>query len=307
VTAAAEYLGTFEPGSPEWLAARTAALGGSEIAAVLGLSPFESRFSLWHRKNGMAAPVAENEQMEWGKRQEPIIAVKYADMHPELRVEPTGMWRNRLRPWQVVSPDRLLYAAARLFRLLEIKISIDGLGWGEPGTDEIPVYYRTQALWYLDGLGAETGDCPDVIDVAVLVSGWDYREYQVAYDLSEALIMREAAQEFLATVASGERPNIDGHAETYRLIKEMHPEIEPVAVDVPPDIALAYLDANAAHKAAEAEKRRCSAAMADLMGNAHRAKYLGDTIATRRPGKGGGTPYVCAVPVKDPGEKVVAA
>jgi hypothetical protein len=249
--------------------------------------------------------------MKWGKRLEDDIADEYADRHPETAVRTTGMWRNRERPWQVVSPDRFLYPAGRRrcrpTGLLEIKNSIDGLGWGEPGTDEIPVYYRCQVLWYLDGLGAETGNCPDEIEVAVLISGWDYQEYRVKYDPAEARILRDAGQEFLATVAAGQRPNVDGHAETYRLIREMHPEIEPYAVDLPAGIAGQYLAANAAHKTAEAAKRQATAAVADLMGNAHRAQFAGTTIATRRPGKAGGNPYVCAVPVKEPGQKVSAA
>ena len=46
-------LGWFEPGTSDWHAARANGIGGSEIAAVLGLSPYESRFSLWHRKKGL--------------------------------------------------------------------------------------------------------------------------------------------------------------------------------------------------------------------------------------------------------------
>ncbi|MDQ3578214.1 MAG: YqaJ viral recombinase family protein, partial [Actinomycetota bacterium] len=61
------FVGDFAPGSPEWHAARAQGLGGSEIAAVLGLSPWESRFSLWHRKTGTASPVVENDIMYWGK------------------------------------------------------------------------------------------------------------------------------------------------------------------------------------------------------------------------------------------------
>jgi putative phage-type endonuclease len=304
-TPAADLLGVFEPGSAEWLAQRTNALGGSEVAPVLGLSPFESRFSLWHRKAGMAGPVEENVQMEWGKRLEPVVADKYADAHPEFEVATTGMWRNRVRPWQVVSPDRLVFDRETLafVKPVEIKISIDGLGWGEPGTDEIPVYYRCQALWYLDGLGAEHGHVPDLIDVAVLVNNWDYREYQVRYDMDEARLLRDAAQEFLSTVDRGERPNVDSHTETYRVIREMHPNIDPRSVELNPDIAVAYLAACGAYKAAEDEKRRCAATVADAMGDAWGAKHLDEVIATRV-SKGGGTPYVKAVPVKRAGQKV---
>ena len=62
-----------EPGSPEWHEQRRLALGGSEVAAVLGISPFESRFSLWHRKAGLAQPIQDSPEMEWGRRLESAI------------------------------------------------------------------------------------------------------------------------------------------------------------------------------------------------------------------------------------------
>ncbi|MGH3923507.1 MAG: YqaJ viral recombinase family protein, partial [Pseudonocardiaceae bacterium] len=91
----ADLLGYFEPGSPEWHTAREDGLGGSEIAAVMGLSPWESRFSLWHRKAGRLDPVQESPEMEWGKRLEDVIAIKFGECHPELDVVRTGLWRNR--------------------------------------------------------------------------------------------------------------------------------------------------------------------------------------------------------------------
>lgn len=301
-TAAAEHLGHYEAGSPEWLAARAGALGGSEIAAVLGLSPFESRFSLWHRKAGAAAPVAETDEMRWGKRLEAPIADEYADLHPDVSVEPTGMWRNRERRWQVVSPDRFLIPkAGGKRRLLEIKNPYNTLGWGDPGTDEVPVYYRTQALWYVDGFDE------DDITLAALISGCDYREYLIRRDDTDIEVMRAAAAEFLDTLAAGKRPNVDDHAATYQVLREMHPEIDPYPVDVPGEIAEPYLAAVGAAKAADADKRRATSELAAAMGTAHRAVYMGQTIATRVPGKNGGPPYVRVAPEKEAGQRVSAA
>lgn len=81
-------LGWFEPGTDEWHAARANGIGGSEIAAVLGLSPYESRFSLWHRKKGLIGPVEETEEMYWGKEHEPAICRRFAREHPDLDVTP---------------------------------------------------------------------------------------------------------------------------------------------------------------------------------------------------------------------------
>jgi putative phage-type endonuclease len=108
MTKHAEYLGTFPSGSPAWHAVRATGIGGSEIAAVLGLSPYESRFSLWHRKQQLAAPTMENDQMRWGTLLEDVIAHRFALEHPELRVRRTGTWRSKAHPYQIANPDRLV-------------------------------------------------------------------------------------------------------------------------------------------------------------------------------------------------------
>lgn len=279
----ATLIGHFEPGSEAWHAARAKGLGGSDIAPVLGLSPWESRFSLWHRKVGLAGPVEETPEMEWGKRLEPVILQKYRDTHPELdfRVR-NGTFRNDDRLYQIANPDLLAVA-----RVVEAKFSMFGDGWGEPGTDEIPIYYRTQVLWYLDCLGV------DVADVCVLVGGCDYREYQIRYDETEALQLRAAAEEFLETLRTGERPSIDAHSATYEVIREMHPEISDADVELDNELAQLYIDAKCAEKAAKEQATLATSLIADYMGNARQATWDGRTIA-RRQARGEGTPYVVA-------------
>src|SRR5262245_52949583 len=63
-----------------WLEARRKGIGASEIAAVLGISPWESPFSLyWRKVNGW--DYEPSSEMEWGTRLEPVIAEKYANNH----------------------------------------------------------------------------------------------------------------------------------------------------------------------------------------------------------------------------------
>ena len=80
-------VGRFIPGSPEWTEARRTRLGGSEIAAVLGLSPWTSPFTLWHVKAGSVEPEPGNRWTEWGHRLEPVVAAKFLDEHPEMTPE----------------------------------------------------------------------------------------------------------------------------------------------------------------------------------------------------------------------------
>lgn len=94
-----------EPGSPDWLATMSA----SKIAAVVGLSTYESRFSLWHRMSGLIDPEPDDDEKRRGHYLEPAIARWFADQHPEWVIEPTGTWGHQDRPWQTASPDRLVH------------------------------------------------------------------------------------------------------------------------------------------------------------------------------------------------------
>ena len=48
----ADFLGDFESGSPEWhnLRNEDAAVGGSDIGSIAGLSPWESPITKWAKK-----------------------------------------------------------------------------------------------------------------------------------------------------------------------------------------------------------------------------------------------------------------
>ncbi|MEV5538510.1 lambda-exonuclease family protein [Saccharopolyspora shandongensis] len=298
MSAVAELVGTFEPGSPEWHAARADGLGGSEIAAVLGLSPFESRFSLWHRKRGIAGPVEETEQMRAGRYFEDGIAQWFADEHPELQVRRTGTWRNRERPWQIANPDRSAKGPDG-YEVVEIKNVYDATGWGEPGTDEVPVYYRAQVLWYLDVLGLSRAR------LAIAVGGCKFAEYVVNYSADEAAILRREAVEFLRTITDDERPSIDEHAETYQVIREMHPDIDNTRVEISPALAWQYRTASEVYDAAKAEKQAATSALADAMGTARRAFCDGVQLATRQ-ARNGGIPFVVATKPKSAPTRIEA-
>lgn len=271
-------LGWFEPGTTEWHAARAAGIGGSEIAAVLGISPYESRFSLWHRKRGLLAPVTESEEMYWGKVHEPGICQRFEELHPELTVDSSPTYSHSGRPWQIANPDRLIVtdlATALPVAIVEAKTARDDHGWGKAGTDEIPVHYRAQCLWYLDVLGLAT------CHVAVLIAGSEYREYVVQYDAAEALLMRTAGAEFMRTVQQHERPDIDGHTATYQTIRALPEGQDDIDIEVSTEHRDRYFAALAAAKAAEEEKRAAAGLLLDEIGTGRRAVCERRTVATR--------------------------
>lgn len=302
---AAEHVGTYEAGSPEWHAARANAITGSRIAAVMGFSPWESRFSLWHRMAGMVADEVENDLMRWGKLLEPVVLGEYARQHEvELNTQP-GTWRRESRPWQVANVDGLAEK-----RIVEAKYAPMNEGWGEPGTDQIPVYYRAQCLWYLDTFGGPAHGF-ERVDVAVFFGVTGYAEYHVDYSPDECQLMRTEARAFLDTLPKGEnpgvRPDIDAHSSTWQTVRELHPDIDDEAIEVTDDVAVPYLDAIHAHQAATEEKARTAALLLDAMGRARRAVHDGQQIAIRVPGRGQNPPYLKHTPKKATGQKVSRA
>lgn len=280
-TAGAVVLGSFEPGTPEWHAARANGIGGSEIAAVLGLSPHESRFSLWHRKKGHIGPVEESEEMYWGKEHEPAICRRFAREHPEWFVRGSFTYAAAGRPWQIANPDRNLWHPDSSptdtvpAALLEAKTSRDAEGWGQEGTDDIPVWYRAQCLWYMDVTGARR------CYVAVLIAGSEYREYAVDYDPADALRQREAAAEFMRSLEAGERPDIDGHSATYQAIREIPEGLDPIDVEIPTALRDRFYAAQDGFWAAEDELTACKGELLDWIGTGQRAVCERQRIATR--------------------------
>ncbi|MFD1832442.1 YqaJ viral recombinase family protein [Streptomyces desertarenae] len=271
----ADLIGWFEPGTPEWHAARAHGIGGSEIAAVLGLSPHESPFSLWHRKAGRIGPVEESEEMYWGKVHEPAICARFAALHPDLTVVPSPTYAAVGRPWHIVNPDRLAITADGSVEVVEAKTSRDGIGWGDEGTDQIPVHYKAQVRWYCAALAARRAH------VAVLIAGSEYREYIVEHDPADEALMLDRAQAFMDSLAAGTPPPIDGHTATYQVVKALPDGVEDVDVEIPGPLRDRYFTALDACKAAEEEKRAASGLVLAAIGNGRRATCLGEHVATR--------------------------
>jgi putative phage-type endonuclease len=183
----------------------------------VGLSTYESPFSLWHRMAGLIPPDDDNDQKRRGHYLEPAIRAWFADQHPNWHVFTTGTWVHDERPWQAASPDALVYTeasaddgATQELRVAEFKSAHEDDDWGEPGSDDIPVGYRCQVMWQMDVLGVE------VCHVVALTRHLEFVEYVVHYDEAEAELLREAGSDFMTSLAKDEPPDIDAHGETYR-------------------------------------------------------------------------------------------
>lgn len=100
----------------EWLALRRRGIGGSDVAAILGLSKWHSPLDVYRDKIGEGADQPDSPAMEWGRRLEPVIREKYAEATGLAVEKPDLMLISGDHPYMVADLDgicsdgRSLYA-----------------------------------------------------------------------------------------------------------------------------------------------------------------------------------------------------
>jgi predicted phage-related endonuclease len=281
-------------------------MSASKIAAVVGLSPYESRFSLYHRMAGLIPAQEDDPALRRGHYLEPAVMAWFRDQHPTWEITaaqattpdewltlPDGrrhpVWRSAMDPIFTASPDG--FALTEDGRAcVEVKTASDSDEWGAPGTDEIPKGYLTQVQWQMGVLGLPR------TYVAVLTAYLDLREYVVDFDPEDWAYLTAEAHAFLDSLPGGsaeQKPDIDRHTATYEAVKQLHPEIEDRKVELDADLVREYCTARHALTHAEARLQQATSRVADALGNAKTGTYLGQTIA-RRQAKREGTPFLVA-------------
>lgn len=190
-----------------WLEARRTGIGGSDVAAILGLSKWRTPLQVFHEKRGEIASQPDNEAMRWGRYLEPVVRQAYADeTGREVRV-PTGMLRHPVRDFMVANVDGISGGEHDPLRLFEAKTARSADGWGDPGSDQVPQAYLLQVQHYMVVTAIE------VADVAVLIGGSDFRLYEVPADRELQEMLIEAEAEFWSRVQRGEPPDPVSYAD----------------------------------------------------------------------------------------------
>lgn len=172
----------------EFLARRKQGLGGSDIAAIIGLLPWRTPRDIYLDKKGLAEPEPETDAMYWGTTLEDIVAREYSKRTGRKIERCNTLFQHPEHPFIIGNLDRVVYdetgkrpvVNGRLItrRILECKTASQYAAgdWGEAGTDQIPEYYKAQVQWYMGITGAL------VCDVAVLIGNRDFRIYTVYRD-----------------------------------------------------------------------------------------------------------------------------
>lgn len=179
-----------------WHDARRTGIGGSDVAALLGLSKWKTPLAVYLEKLGEAPAQEDNSAMQWGRYLEPVIRQAYADRTGrEVRV-PTTLLRSAEHDFMIANVDGLTEDR----RIFEAKTARSGAEWGESGSDQIPQAYLLQVQHYMAVANFK------VADVAVLIAGSDFRIYEVPADEALQAMLIDAEAEFWQRVQRREPP-----------------------------------------------------------------------------------------------------
>lgn len=245
-------------------------VGGSDVAAITGVSPYGSSFSVYQRiVHGVVTP--ESEAMSRGTRLESAVIAWCAD-ETKRRVRRSVALECR-QPWQRASVDALSWGKEASRRVVEAKTSGRWLtaGWGVPGTDEVPNHYLCQVQWYM-GHGLRSGQVHErVADLPLLRE--DFALYSVPYDEEVFLELEDRAARFWRDhVVPQKPPEVTTLPQDLATLKRRFPRHKAKALDLRSlsyeqmYLLDAHLRAVEEHKRAEEAEEEAAARVKMLLG-----------------------------------------
>ena len=218
---------------------RAKSLGGSDIGAVLGFSRFRSAVDVWLEKTGRAVHDLDSLPIRFGTFAEEFVASEYAlstglplVSHPAALVHPVYSYMHGHIDRFVCDSPSIFDESGSLVasRILECKTAnpFASHEWGDLGSDQVPMAYLAQCIWYMAITGIEQAD------LAVLMGNADFRIYEIHRDreLEEMVIDRAKIfweEHVLADVAPPAQRESD--------LKLLFPKSSPTSVEASKEIA----------------------------------------------------------------------
>jgi len=187
------------------LAERRNGIGGSDIAAIVGESPWKTALDVWLDKTGRAEPTPDTPATKRGRFLEGALLNWYAE-ETGREVELPGLLVNPKRTWQRANLDG---DDPRGEAVLECKSASfrQAYRWGEPGTADVPEEYICQGQYMLQL--PQMAERRRIIYPACL--GGDFAMYEVPRDDELGAALVEAGERFWVDhVLADKPPAVDG-------------------------------------------------------------------------------------------------
>ena len=174
---------------------RTKYIGGSDIGAILGLSRFRSPLEVWMEKTGKETKKLDSLTLRFGSFAEEFVASEYARATGFELIHDESIYIHPEHSFMSAHMDRFVLeggassSTSTPTRILECKTAnpFSSGDWGEVGSDEVPMSYLCQCIWYMAITNINK------VDLAVLFGNSDFRIYEISRDLElETVIVQKA-------------------------------------------------------------------------------------------------------------------
>ena len=196
----------------EWRELRSHYIGGSDAAAVVGLNPYSSPYSLWAEKTGRTPGFAGNLATEVGTYLEEFVAQKFAQETGKKVRKCNQSFLNSEFPFAIANIDREIIGEDAG---LEIKTT-DSLNLKKFSGGEYPANYYVQCVHYMAITGKKRWY------LAVLIGNREFMWFVIERDDDEIAALMTAEAEFWELVKTDTPPAIDGTQATSEAIKTIY-------------------------------------------------------------------------------------
>lgn len=206
----------------EWLKVRKLGLGGSDMAAVLGVSPWTSAIDIWIDKTSDEVDEKESEPMYWGNVLEEVVAQEFAK-RTGLKVRNNNfVLQSEEYPYLLANIDREIVGVDAG---LECKTA-NAFKLEEWEGDNVPDSYYIQCQHYMAVTGKSSWW------IACLLGGNTFYYKEIKRNEEVIQIIINSGRAFWELVTSKTMPAPDGSKACSDALKRMHPNSNGETIDL---------------------------------------------------------------------------
>lgn len=218
------------PDRDAWLEARKEGIGGSEAAAVLGISPWVSPLTLYLRKLNLMPEQESSERMQWGLDLEDAVALYYE--------RETGRKLYSPKPYTIFQSQKHPFMQCTIDKLIEqfdergpglVQIKTAGPGLLAEWQEEVPLYYQVQIQHEMAVMGYKWG--------SFAVFFGDFKGLIVDVELNDRFveILVEKEEEFWQRIQDENPPPIDDSESSKEALHHQYGQDSGESIPLPGD------------------------------------------------------------------------
>lgn len=230
----------------EWLEIRKKSIGGSEIAAVIGMNRWKTPFAVWAEKTGRVdSSVQQSESMYWGTVMEAILREEFSKRTGYAVKEAHYIFASIDNPFLTANIDGYVDLGNGEYAVLEIKTA--GNYAESDWNDGCPIEYYLQVQHYLYITGMKKAF------IAVLIGGNNFKYLGIESDEDTIQTIICCAKQFWQLVQTDTPPAVTDKDNA--LLATLYPSSKAVTVKMPEEYRAVLRQYNEAKQAIDQAKK----------------------------------------------------